>query len=85
VNWTVIWIVWVVLVLGTFGLIEWWGLKKSGTKGAFSYLMWMVLFKDYEVRLEGKYPSHPRGVIFFLVLGPFVWLLLHFFLGGRVG
>ena len=82
---TTVWVVWVVVVLVTFGVIEWWGLKKKGVGGTLSYLAWTVLFLDHEKILEGKYPRRPRGVIFFLVLGPFVWLLLHFFLGGRVG
>jgi len=85
VNWTAVWVVWIVVVLGMFGVIEWWGLRKDGTGGTLSYLMWTVLFKDHAKRLDGKYPKQPRGVIFFLVLGPFVWLLFHFFLGGRIG
>ena len=84
-SWTAIWIVWVVLVLGSFAVIEWIGLKKDGTKGTLSYLVWTVLFVDHEKRLEGEFPRRPRGIIFFLVLAPFVWLLFHFFLGGRIG
>ena len=84
-NWTAIWIVWVVVVLGTFAVIEWMGLKKAGTAGTLSYLVWTVLFTDHEKRLEGEFPRRPRGIIFFLVLAPFVWLLFHFFLGGRIG
>lgn len=82
---TAIWITWLVVVLASFGYLEWWRIRKEGTAGALSYLFWRILFTDHGRLLVGKHPRRPRPVIYFLVLGPFVWLLLHFFLGGRLG
>jgi hypothetical protein len=85
VNWTAVWIAWLVITLGTFGVLEYIGLKREGTGGTLSYLVWRVLFRDADVRLDGKFPRQPRGVVFFVVLAPLLWLILHFALGGRVG
>ena len=79
------WIAWIVVVLGTFGFLEWQGLRRKAVRGTLSYLFWRILFVDHELILEGKHPRQPRLLVYFLVLAPFVWLLVHFFLGGRLG
>jgi hypothetical protein len=55
------------------------------TEGTLSWRIWQILFYDADRRLAGEHPRRPRGIVYFLVLAPFVWLVLHFAFGGRFG
>ncbi len=84
-GWTVTWIVWTVVTLATFGVIEWRGIRTKGTVGSLSWQVWRILFTDADRILEGEHPRKPRTFIFFLVAAPLVWLVFHWLLGGRLG
>lgn len=86
-NWDAAWLIWVVLALGSFGILEWRGIKTKGMKGSLSYQVWRILFSDTDdMNLkEGRFPKKPRPVVYFLVAGAFLWLFQHFLLGGRLG
>lgn len=79
-----LWVIWFVGSMGIFTWLEIRGLRKYGVKGTLSFLFWYVLFSDWDRISLGLYPRKPRIVIYFIVLAPFVWLILHFALGGRV-
>ena len=83
--WTVTWIVWIIVTLFTFGLLEWRGIRSRGTVGSLSWQVWRVLFVDADEILAGRHPRKPRTLIYFLVAAPLVWLIFHFLLGGRFG
>lgn len=79
------WIAWIIVMLASFGILEWRGLTRKATAGTLSYQVWQVLFTDAEVILDGKHPRQPRILVYFVALSPLVWLILHFALGGRLG
>lgn len=79
------WIVWIVVVLASFGVLEWVGWRRARTGGTLSYLIWRVLFQDAERILRGEHPRRPRTFVYVVVSALFVWLVLHFVLGGRLG
>lgn len=82
----VVWYVWLTLVLVSFGVIQYARHRQLGTRGTFSYtVMWRALFTDHAEILEGRFPRKPRVFVYFVVLAPFVWFLVHFGLGGRFG
>lgn len=78
------WIWWVSVVLISFGIGEWVGYRKHGTKGTLSYHVWMVMFEDASDVLEGKRINKPRAFAWFMLAAFFVWLAVHFFGGGIV-
>ena len=84
-NWEIVWGVWVGLALFSFALLELWGWRKDRTSGTLSYQVWKILFVDHHRRLVGEHPRKPRGIIYFLVGAPIVWLAVHFLFGGRFG
>lgn len=84
-SWAAFWWGWIIVVLVSFGISEYIGIRRKNTAGSLSYQVWRVLFFDHEKRLEGKYPNQPRSVIYWIFLGMFIWLVAHFFLGGRLG
>lgn len=85
VNWGLVWGVWAAVVLVSFGLLEWIGWKKDRVYGTLSYRVWSIIFSDAHRRLVGEHPRKPRGIFYFVVLAPLVWLLIHFAFGGRFG
>lgn len=83
--WEVGWLIWLAVVLVSFGIYEYIGIRREGTAGSLSWVIWNVLFRDADRLLKGDYPKRPRPVIFFVVGGALLWLFLHFVLGGRLG
>lgn len=84
-DWPLIWGIWVGVTLVSFGILEFIGWKQKRTSGTLSYQVWKILFVDHHLRLVGKHPRKPRGIIYFLVGAPIVWLAIHFLFGGRFG
>lgn len=82
---TVEWIVWVVWTLASFGVLEWLGYKRFGIKGTLSYKVWSLIFYDADRRLVGKVPRKIRFYAYWPLLGALGAVMIHFFLGGRLG
>ena len=80
-----VWVGWLVAVLVSFAVLEWWGWKRARTEGTFSWRVWQALFIDADRVLVGERPRRPRGPVYFVVLAPLVWLVVHFAFGGRFG
>ena len=72
------WLFWLLAVLGTFAVWEWRGLRLHGRRGTLSNFFWILLFSDWD-----GYRNHPRWVVWLPMAGFFLWLVLHFFTGGR--
>lgn len=72
------WLLFVLTFLIGFAYWEWQGIKKHGTRGTLSNLIWMALFSDWD-----KDRDDPRWVVWLPLLGLWIWLSVHFFAGGR--
>ena len=81
---TSFWLWWVIIVLASFGVAEYIGYKRHGTRGTLSYHVWMVMFRDASDSLKGEKVDKPRAFVWFMVAAFFVWLAVHFLTGGIV-
>ncbi len=80
-----VWAWWAAIVIISFLTLELVGWHQRKVEGTLSFRIWKILFYDWEKILEGKRPKHPRGVIYFVVMSPFVWVTVHFMFGGALG
>jgi len=73
-----VWIIWLAVVLGSFGILEWRGIKRSGERGTLSAQFWRWMFYER----DGK--RRPRPFVWFTITSFLIWLTVHFATGGAV-
>lgn len=81
---TTVWIVWLTLVLTSFGILEAYGMKKHGVKGTLSYQFWSWMFFDEEKTLQNERPTKRRDFVWWIITALLLWLTLHMATGGMV-
>lgn len=78
-GWMVFWGLWLLAVVASFGVFEWRGIATRGRRGTLSNFFWWMLFADWDEDHRRK----PRWVVWLPMFGFFLWLVIHFFTGGR--
>ncbi len=77
----IVWVVWLSVVIGSFLVLEWRGLRRRGRSGTLSAQFWRWMFVDEDGK---RTPKRRRAFVWFMVVAFFAWLTIHFATGGAV-